>query len=71
MADRIKRKDAQTELRELSNDELEAKLAEAKAERYNLRFRSATESIDNPIRVRLLRRDIARMMTELKSRATS
>jgi large subunit ribosomal protein L29 len=68
MADQIKRKDAQTELRELSKDELEAKLAEAKAERFNLRFRSATEAIDNPMRVRALRRDIARMMTELRNR---
>ena len=71
MADKIKRKDAQTELKELSADELAAKLAEAKAERFNLRFRSATEAIENPMRVRALRRDIARMMTELRARANS
>ena len=68
MADQMKHKDAQTELKELSQDELEARLAEATTERFNLRFRSATEATDNPIRARTLRRDIARMMTELRAR---
>lgn len=58
-----------SELRELSNEELEKKLAELKAERFNLGFRSATESIDNPMRFRTLRRDIARILTALRSRA--
>ncbi|HET9293376.1 MAG TPA: 50S ribosomal protein L29 [Gemmatimonadales bacterium] len=58
-----------SELRELSTEELEKKLAELKAERFNLGFRSATESIDNPMRFRTLRRDIARILTALRSRA--
>ena len=45
-----------TELRDLSDDELKAKLAELKEERFRLRFRSASESIDNPMRFRTLRR---------------
>ena len=45
-----------TELRELSEDELKAKLAELTEERFRLRFRSASESIDNPMRFRTLRR---------------
>ncbi len=48
------------ELREMSVDDLKAKLEELVAERFNLRFRSATESIENPMRFRALRRDIAR-----------
>lgn len=58
-----------SELRELSDDELEAKLRELTEERFRLRFRSATESIANPMRFRALRRDIARIKTVLRERA--
>jgi large subunit ribosomal protein L29 len=51
------------EIRELSVDELRTRLDELTKERFNLRFRSATESIDNPMRFRSLRRDIARLKT--------
>ncbi|HET9149237.1 MAG TPA: 50S ribosomal protein L29 [Alphaproteobacteria bacterium] len=54
-----------TDLRELSIEQLEAKLAELGEERFKLRFRSATESIENPMRFRTLRRDIARVHTIL------
>ena len=57
-----------TELRELSEDELKAKLAELSEEKFRLRFRSATEAIENPIRFRHLRRDIARVMTVLRAK---
>ena len=57
------------ELREMSDEDLSAKLGELVAERFNLRFRSATESIENPMRFRALRRDIARIKTVLQQRA--
>jgi large subunit ribosomal protein L29 len=57
-----------TELAELSLDDLKAKLAELTEERFRLRFRSATESIENPMRFRALRRDIARIKTMLRAR---
>jgi large subunit ribosomal protein L29 len=57
------------ELREMSVDDLRSKLDELVAERFNLRFRSATESIENPMRFRALRRDIARIKTVLQQRA--
>jgi large subunit ribosomal protein L29 len=57
------------ELREMSVEDLRAKLEELVAERFNLRFRSATESIENPMRFRALRRDIARIKTVLQQRA--
>ena len=57
------------ELREMSVDDLRGKLEELVAERFNLRFRSATESIENPMRFRALRRDIARIKTVLQQRA--
>lgn len=71
MAGETKRKDWITELREMSQDELGAKLAEAREEAFRLRFRSATEAIDNPTRFRTLRKDIARMETELRARLTA
>jgi large subunit ribosomal protein L29 len=57
------------ELRDMSREDLEAKLAELTEERFRLRFRSATESIGNPMRFRALRRDIARIKTVLRERA--
>ena len=57
------------DLRELSTEQLEAKLAELREERLKLSFRSATESIENPMRFRAIRRDIARIRTVLRARA--
>jgi large subunit ribosomal protein L29 len=58
-----------SELKDLSTTELEQKLSELREERFRLRFRSATESIENPIRFRTIRRDIARVLTTLRARA--
>jgi large subunit ribosomal protein L29 len=55
-----------SEFRDLSVEQLEAKLAEAREEEFRLRFRSATEAIDNPMRFRALRREIARIQTVLR-----
>ncbi len=60
-----------SELTDLSVEELEGKLAELTEERFRLRFRSATEAIENPIRFRLMRRDIARIKTILRARSAS
>ena len=56
------------EIREMSLEDLKAKIDELTRERFNLRFRSATESIENPMRFRSLRRDIARLQTILRER---
>ena len=56
------------EIREMSVEDLKAKIDELTRERFNLRFRSATESIENPMRFRGLRRDIARMQTILREK---
>ena len=45
------------ELRDMSIEDLESRLAELTEERFRLRFRSATESIENPMRFRAIRRD--------------
>jgi large subunit ribosomal protein L29 len=56
------------DVRDLSLDDLNAKIAELKEEQFRLRFRSATESIENPMRFREIRRDIARIHTILRER---
>ena len=58
------------EIREMSVDDIKSKLEELTTERFNLRFRSATESIENPMRFRALRRDIARLKTILGEKET-
>jgi large subunit ribosomal protein L29 len=63
------RVDRMKEWRAQSTDDLETRLRELTEERFRLRFRSATESIDNPMRFRVLRRDIARIKTVLRQRA--
>lgn len=57
------------EIVELSVTELRAKLAELREARVKLRFRSATEAIENPMQFRTIRRDIARIETLLRARA--
>ena len=59
------------EIRELSVDELKSKIEELTTERFNLRFRSATESIENPMRFRAIRRDIARLQTILREKESN
>jgi large subunit ribosomal protein L29 len=56
------------EIREMSVDDLKTKIEELTKERFNLRFRSATESIENPMRFRAIRRDIARLNTILREK---
>jgi large subunit ribosomal protein L29 len=58
------------DIRELSEDEIRDRIAEAKEELFRLRFRSATQQLDNPSLVKGLRRDVARMQTILRERET-
>ena len=59
---------AASELREQSDDELVSRLREAKAELFNLRVQAATGQLDNHGRLRAVRKDIARIYTELRER---
>ena len=56
------------ELRELPEEELVAKLREAKAELFNLRVQGATGQLDNHRRLQVVRRDIARIYTIMRER---
>ena len=59
------------ELRDLSVDELQTRLAEVKEELFNLRFQNATGQLDNYKRLGELRRDVARIKTVLRDRELS
>jgi len=56
------------ELRDLSDDELETKLAEAKEELFNLRFQLVTGQLDNPMAIKIMRKEIARILTVIRER---
>ena len=57
-----------TELRELPDEELLARIEAAKEELFNLRFQLATGQLDNPSRVKEVRHDVARIATVLRER---
>ena len=57
-----------TEIRGLSDEELAKKLDEGRAELFNLRFQMATSQLDNTARVKMVKRDIARVQTEMRAR---
>jgi large subunit ribosomal protein L29 len=59
------------DIRDLSQDEIQAQIAQTKEELFRLRFRSATQELENPALVKSLRRDIARMRTILRERELS
>jgi large subunit ribosomal protein L29 len=58
-----------SEIRDLGADDIRTRLAELERERFNLRFRGATETLENPLRLRTIRRDIARLQTVLAEKA--
>ena len=57
-----------TEIRELTEEELVLRLREAKEELFNLRFQNVTGQLDNPNRLREVRKDIARVLTVMRQR---
>ncbi len=57
-----------SKLHEMTSQELTAKLDELKAELFNLRFQLATGQLENPLRIRSIKKDIARVKTVLRQR---
>ena len=51
------------ELRKMSNEELEQKLKDLKSELFNLRFQNAINQLENPMRIKAVKKDIARIKT--------
>ncbi len=57
-----------SQVRELTSVELEQKLLELKGELFNLRFQHATNQLENPIRIKEVKKTIARIKTILRER---
>ena len=55
-------------IREMTDDELRAKIAELEQERFGLRFKAGTEVLANPMDLRITRRQVARLKTILAER---
>ena len=58
-----------TELRDKTPDQLNEELANLKKESFNLRFQQATGQLENPARMRSVKRDVARIKTILNEKA--
>ena len=54
------------EVRKMSSAELETKLKDLKKDLFNLRLQHATNQLDNPLKIRETKRDIARVMTVMR-----
>jgi large subunit ribosomal protein L29 len=57
-----------SDIREMSTDDIASKIAQLEEERFRLNFRSATEPLEDPLRLRWIRKDIARLKTILRER---
>ena len=51
------------DIREMADQDLRAKIAELEEERFRLTFRAGSETLEDPLRLRVVRRDIARLKT--------
>jgi large subunit ribosomal protein L29 len=54
------------EIREMAKDDIAARIRDLEEEQFRLKFRGATEPLEDPLRLRLIRRDIARLKTVLQ-----
>lgn len=59
------------EIRELSSAELDQKLSDLKSELFNLRFQHAINQLENPMRIKAVKKDIARVKTIIRARESS
>jgi large subunit ribosomal protein L29 len=58
-------------MRDQSPDEIRGRIAELREELFNLRFRNSMKQLDNPLKIRAGRRELARLMTVLKEKETT
>ncbi len=59
------------EIRDMTDQEITERLEQLQEERFRLRFRSATQQLENPILLRTIRRDIARLKTLQRERGAT
>ncbi|HEY1951512.1 MAG TPA: 50S ribosomal protein L29 [Gemmatimonadaceae bacterium] len=56
------------DIREMSEADINARIVELERERFNLRIQSGTRTLDDPLRLRVIRRDVARLKTVLQEK---
>ena len=56
------------DIREMGTEDIAARIRDLEEERFRLRFRSATEPLEDPLRLRVIRKDVARLKTVLTER---
>jgi large subunit ribosomal protein L29 len=56
------------DIREMGPDDIAARIRDLEEERFRLKFRSATEPLEDPLRLRVIRKDVARLKTILTER---
>jgi large subunit ribosomal protein L29 len=59
------------EIREMANNDIAARIRDLEEEQFRLKFRSATEPLEDPLRLRVLRKDIARLKTVLREQQSA
>jgi len=57
-----------TAIREMGPDEIRTRVAELREELFNLRFRKTMKQLDNPLKIRESRREMARLLTVLSEK---
>jgi large subunit ribosomal protein L29 len=58
-------------MRDMTADEIRARVAELREELFNLRFRNTMKQLDNPLKIRTSRREMARLMSVLREKESS
>ena len=58
------------DIREMLDTDIRARIVELEEERFRLRFRGATQPLEDPLRLRVIRKDIARLNTVLRERTS-
>jgi large subunit ribosomal protein L29 len=57
------------DIRGLSDEDVASRVAELERERFNLRFKSGTQTLEDPLRLRVVRKELARLKTIVRERA--
>ncbi|HZK77824.1 MAG TPA: 50S ribosomal protein L29 [Gemmatimonadaceae bacterium] len=57
-----------SEIRDMNEGDINARIADLEEERFRLKFRAGTETLEDPLRLRVIRKDVARLKTVLKEK---
>ena len=57
-----------SEIRDMSEGDINARIAEFEEERFRLKFRAGTETLEDPLRLRVIRKNVARLKTVLREK---